>query len=132
EDRKKITPAVCAGYLAPYNSWANRIAIDRFVKDIPRNPHHPSYETLLRIEQGLSSLSDRPWLLVWGLRDWCFHEWYLNRFLDFLPQAEVHRLPNAGHLVVEDATQEVIHAIGEFLSRNPITVTTAPISNSHR
>ena len=48
ENHENMTPAVRAGYLAPYNSWSNRVAVDRFVKDIPRTPRHPSYETLLR------------------------------------------------------------------------------------
>jgi haloalkane dehalogenase len=80
-------------------------------------PRHPSYETLLRIEQGLPTLADRPWLLVWGLRDWCFHDWYLQRFLDFVPQAQVQRLPDAGHWLVEDAPREVIQTINQFLSK---------------
>lgn len=117
ENRENMTPAVRAGYLAPYNSWTNRVAIDRFVKDIPRTPRHPSYDTLLQIERGLASLADRPWLLLWGMRDWCFHEWYLRRFLEFVPTAEVVRLPDAGHWLVEDAPQEVIHTIDDFLSK---------------
>jgi haloalkane dehalogenase len=118
EKHEKMTPAVRAGYLAPYNSWSNRVAVDRFVKDIPRSVKHPSYKTLLRIESGLASLAGKPWLLVWGMRDWCFHEWYLRRFLDFIPQAAVERLPKAGHLVLEDETETVIMRIRDFLSQN--------------
>jgi len=114
---QQITRQIRAGYLAPYQSWRHRVAIDRFVKDIPRSSRHPSYSTLLGIEQNLGALADRPWLLIWGMRDWCFHEWYLNRFLDFIPEAEVCRLPDAGHLVTEDAPGEVIQAIDQFLSK---------------
>ena len=118
ENHENMTPAVRAGYLAPYRSWHNRVAIDRFVKDIPRTAGHPSYETLLRIENGLPTLADKPWLLLWGLRDWCFHEWYLKRFLEFVPQAEVHRFADAGHLLMEDKPAEVIQLIREFLSKH--------------
>jgi len=52
---ERLTPAVRAGYLAPYDSWAHRIAIDRFVRDIPMHPQHPSYATLLEIEDGLQN-----------------------------------------------------------------------------
>ncbi len=117
EKHGHMTPQVRAGYLAPYNSWANRVAVDRFVKDIPRTPRHPSYETLLRMEQQLPTLADRPWLLAWGMRDWCFHEWYLRRFLELIPHAEVRRLPDAGHWLVEDAPQTVVETIGEFLTK---------------
>src|SRR5262249_22426979 len=117
ERPERITPQVRAGYLAPYGSWHDRVAIDRFVRDIPRSPRHPSYSTLLNVEQNLPSLADRPWLLIWGMRDWCFDKWYLNRFLDFNPQAEVCRLPDAGHLLMEDAPDQVIRTIEQFLSR---------------
>ena len=36
--RKRLDPAVAAGYLAPYDSWANRRAVYGFVKDIPSWP----------------------------------------------------------------------------------------------
>ena len=89
-----------------------------FVHDIPNGPNHPTWHTLAAIQQGLPTFSDRPIALIWGMRDWCFHSWYLERFLDFIPQAEVVRLPDAGHWVVEDAPHEVIGAIDEFMSRN--------------
>jgi cis-3-alkyl-4-acyloxetan-2-one decarboxylase len=120
ERRENMTPSVRAGYLAPYDSWANRVAINRFVKDIPRTPQHPSYATLLQMEHDLPSLADRPWLLVWGMRDWCFHEWYLNRFLDFIPSAEIRKLPDAGHWLIEDQPQVVVQYIDEFLTKNSL------------
>jgi cis-3-alkyl-4-acyloxetan-2-one decarboxylase len=120
ENPDRITPAVRAGYLAPYDSWANRIAIDRFVKDIPLSPRHPSYAALVTIENGLQSLADRPWLLLWGMRDWCFHPWYLQRFQEIIPRAEVHQLASAGHLILEDEPEEAIAAIRSFVERHPI------------
>ena len=35
EHHDRMTPAVRAGLLAPYDSWQHRVAIDRFVNDIP-------------------------------------------------------------------------------------------------
>jgi cis-3-alkyl-4-acyloxetan-2-one decarboxylase len=128
EKHENMIPAVRAGYLAPYNSWANRVAVNRFVKDIPRTPRHPSYETLLQMEQRLPTLADRPWLLLWGMRDWCFHEWYLHRFLNFIPTAEVHRLPDAGHWLIEDAPNEVIERIDQFISQ---TTSIASLNTGH-
>ena len=40
--RKKLSPDVKAGLIAPYNSPANRIATLRFVQDIPLAPGDPS------------------------------------------------------------------------------------------
>ena len=40
----KMPADVRAGYLAPYDSWDHRIAIHRFVQDIPLRPGDRSYE----------------------------------------------------------------------------------------
>jgi haloalkane dehalogenase len=114
---ERLTPAARAGYLAPYDSWARRIAIERFVDDIPMRPRHPSYPTLLEIERGLPSLADLPTELIWGMKDWCFTPAFLERFLEFWPHAEVHRLANAGHWALEDETDTVIRLIEQFAAR---------------
>jgi cis-3-alkyl-4-acyloxetan-2-one decarboxylase len=116
EKRDRMTPAVRAGIAAPYDSWTNRIAIDHFVKDIPMSPSHPSYGTLTNIELGLPNLSGKPFQFIWGLRDWCFTPAFLDRFLELFPHAEVHRLPDAGHWVVEDAPERIVPLIQGFIA----------------
>lgn len=116
ERRERMTPAVRAGITAPYDSWANRVAIDRFVKDIPMEPGHPSYGTLREIEEGLPSLADRPFQFLWGMRDWCFTPHFLDRFLEFFPHAEVHRFADAGHWVVEDAHERIVPLVERFIA----------------
>lgn len=111
-----LSPAVRAGYMAPYDNYANRVAVCRFVQDIPLNPAHPSYQTLTEIEEALPRLADRPWKFIWGLRDFCFTEAFLDRFLEYVPQAEVCRLPEAGHYVTEDALEDVVAAFADFMS----------------
>ncbi len=120
EHHDRMTPAVKAGLLAPYDSWAHRQAIYRFVLDIPMSPRHPSYGTLLDIERGLPMLASAPFLFVWGMRDWCFTPQFLNRFLEFYPAAEVHRLEDAGHYVVEDAYERIVPIVESFLQRNAL------------
>jgi cis-3-alkyl-4-acyloxetan-2-one decarboxylase len=117
----RMTPAVRAGLLAPYDNWHNRQAIYRFVADIPMSSRHPSYAALVRIEEGLPALGGRPWLFVWGMRDWCFTPDFLDRFLQFFPQAEVHRLGAAGHYVVEDAHEQIVPILKSFLERHPLS-----------
>jgi haloalkane dehalogenase len=117
----RLDPAVAAGYLAPYDSWANRRGVYGFVKDIPSGPRHPTWQTLAKIESGLPMLADRPSLLVWGLRDWCFLPDCLARFEEVWPQAEAHRLADAGHWVVEDAPDEVLPYIQRFLLTTDLT-----------
>lgn len=116
---ERMTAAVRAGLLAPYDSWAHRIAIHRFVKDIPLSRRHPSYATLEAIENGLVTLRGRPMMLVWGMRDWCFTPHFLERFLEFFPEAEVHRLFDASHYVIEDAYEQIMPLVERFLTEHP-------------
>ncbi len=114
---ERLSPPVRRAYLAPYNNWKNRVAILRFVQDIPLSPKHPSYNTLLSIEQSLSQFQDHPILLIWGEQDWCFTTWFLEEFVKRFPRAEVCRIAEAGHYVVEDATEQVIERMLSFLKK---------------
>lgn len=103
------------GYTAPYGSWHDRVALHRFVQDIPLSPTHPSYDTLLGVERGLPQFRDRPALILWGERDWCFTPAFREEWQRQLPSAQVHVFPGAAHYVLEDARQEVLERLGEFL-----------------
>ena len=117
---QRMTGAVRAGVLAPYDRWSHRVGIMGFIRDIPFSRRHPTHATLQQLEQQLSSLSSRPVQLIWGMRDWCFPEACLDRLLAHFPQAEVHRLEDAGHWVVEDAHERIIPLMRDFLSRHPL------------
>jgi cis-3-alkyl-4-acyloxetan-2-one decarboxylase len=108
---------VATGYLAPYDSWTNRRAVYGFVHDIPSGPNHPTWRMLAEIERGLPQLADRPISLIWGMRDWCFRPDCLDRFVEAWPRAEVHRLADVGHWVVEDAPDESLAILQRFLDR---------------
>jgi haloalkane dehalogenase len=103
-------------YLWPYDSWANRVAVSAFVRDIPLRPSHPSWSTLQAVEQGLAHFQNHPSLVIWGGRDFCFNDHFLARWREILPQAEVVRLADAGHYVLEDARDEVVPRIKRFLA----------------
>jgi len=113
---ERLSAAARAGLLAPYDSWHNRTAIYEFVRDIPLKPSHRSYAVLKEIEEeGLKQFRHHPVCLIWGMRDWCFAPVFLERFIEFFPEAEVHRLEDAGHYVTEEAPDEVVRRIGAFL-----------------
>jgi cis-3-alkyl-4-acyloxetan-2-one decarboxylase len=116
----RMTAAVKAGYLAPYNSWGNRQAVHRFVQDIPLKPSHPSYQTLVDVENGLSQFSESPMLFIWGEQDWCFTPAFLDEFLERFPQAESLRIPDAGHYVFEDAPELILPRVEQFFVENPL------------
>jgi pimeloyl-ACP methyl ester carboxylesterase len=109
---------VAAGYLAPYNNWPSRRAVYGFVEDIPASAQHPTWQTLAEIERRLPIFADRPSLLIWGMRDWCFRPDCLDRFLAAWPNAEVHRLADVGHWVVEDAPEDAFSIVDCFLNKS--------------
>ena len=120
DKRERMTRPIRAGYLAPYDNWSSRVAVLRFVQDIPLEPSHPSYQALEEIESGLPQFRDTPMLLVWGERDWCFTTEFLREFEQRFPHAETFGLPDAGHYVFEDAHERIVPRVREFLSAHPI------------
>lgn len=104
-------------YLYPYGSHADRIAVNEFVRDIPLTPNARSYATLARIAADLPLLNKRPTLLCWGMRDFCFTPWFLDRWQEHFPAAEVHRFENAGHYLLEDVGEAIAPIVDRFLSR---------------
>jgi pimeloyl-ACP methyl ester carboxylesterase len=113
--KKPMAGKTRKAYLAPYNSWANRIAVLRFVQDIPLNPGDPAYELVSEVENNLSKFADRPILICWGEKDFVFDHHFLNEWIKRFPKAQVHRFSNAGHYVLEDAGEEIIPLVNKWL-----------------
>jgi cis-3-alkyl-4-acyloxetan-2-one decarboxylase len=114
--RQRLTPAVRAGYLAPYNSWRTRIALHRFVADIPMEPEHPTRAVLDAIDANLGVFRQHPMLILWGADDFCFTtRTFLPEWRRRFPQADVRVIPRAGHYVVEDAHEQIVPALLDFL-----------------
>ena len=118
--RKRLTQNVRAGYLAPYDTFENRIANLKFVQDIPMEQAVPSYSVIQYIERNLKQFDGYPILIIWGSEDFCFNVKFLNKWREIFPRAEVREVCNAGHLVVEDASDEIIPWIEGFLRKNNI------------
>ncbi len=115
KDRTRMTDKVKQGYLAPYNNYANRVANLRFVQDIPMRPDVPSYPIVKYIEGRLSLFRDRPIMIMWGKKDFCFDDYYLARWKNIYPEAIVHEIEDAGHYVVEDAYERIIPWMRNFI-----------------
>lgn len=107
--------AVKAGFLAPYGSWADRIAVQRFVEDIPLAESHPSYPTLAALGEALPRLAKLPIGLLWGEKDWCFTPKFREEFQRRLPGIEVQRLERAGHYLFEDDPEASLAWLARFL-----------------
>lgn len=114
--RSHIPSPVKKGYLLPYDNWRNRIALHRFVQEIPLEEHHPNQHLLAEIEQGLVRFRHHPMLIIWGGEDFCFTERHvLPQWRSRFPEARVRVFKNAGHLVVEDAHEQIVPLLMDFL-----------------
>ncbi len=120
KNRERMTNEVRAGYLAPYNNYANRIANLRFVQDIPMSPDEPSYCLVKEIEENLGQFASLPVMIAWGAKDFVFNHHFLKKWQEIYPNAEVHRVLDAGHYVVEDAYERILPWMKAFLLKNPI------------
>lgn len=103
------------GFLFPYNNWKNRVAVWRFVKDIPYEKSHPSFSLLKQTEHSLANYRETPILACWGMKDFCFHGGYLKEWQERLPHIITHELNQAGHYLLEDNLEECRSKIEPFL-----------------
>jgi haloalkane dehalogenase len=118
--RKKLSKDVRKAYTAPYNSWKNRIAILKFVQDIPLSPNDGSYPLARFVDDNLHIFSGLPLLICWGERDFVFDQTFLDEWQRRFPEATVHRYPDAGHYVLEDAAADIIPRIQDFLKKHAL------------
>jgi acyl-CoA synthetase (AMP-forming)/AMP-acid ligase II/pimeloyl-ACP methyl ester carboxylesterase len=113
------------GYLQPYRTRAGRRAIWGFVQDIPFSPSHPTAPLMDDMVARLPALADKPVKIIWGMKDPCFHQGILRQVAARFPQADVVRVPDASHLVLEDAPGRSIAAVREFLGPAPVVAPAA-------
>ena len=111
-----MPPEVRRAYLAPYDSWKHRIAVLRFVQDIPLRPGDRGYDLVTEVENGLNRFADIPMLICWGGKDFVFDHHFLEEWVRRFPDAELHLFPAAGHYVLEDAHDEIIPLVEQFLT----------------
>ncbi len=111
----RLSPAAREGLLAPYDTPKHRIAIDRFVQDIPLSPNHPTWSVLEKLEQDLANLRQLPIQFIWGMRDWCFRPECMERLQVAFPDATRLELHDVGHYVMEEASPEVVTELKRFV-----------------
>ncbi len=117
---KGLSKDVKAGLIAPYNCWKNRIATLKFVQDIHLTENNPSYRVIKKVDNNLKLFLNIPILICWGEHDFVFDSDYLDEWIRRFPGAEVHRFAEAGHYVLEDASEKIIPLVDRFLRRHPL------------
>jgi len=118
--RHPMPRALRDAYVAPYDSWANRIATLRFVQDIPLGPGDRGYDIVAETADKLGLFADLPMMIAWGLKDFVFDRHFLDEWTRRFPKAEVHRFEDCGHYILEDAGGEIIPLVRSFLAAHPI------------
>jgi pimeloyl-ACP methyl ester carboxylesterase len=112
---KGLTESTKKGLLFPYDNWKNRIAIWKFVRDIPHEKNHPSKAVLEKTSQQLANFTGTPSMACWGMKDFCFHGGFLNEWKKRWPNLDVHRLEDLGHYLLEDSFEDVRSKVEPFL-----------------
>ncbi|MEW6992673.1 alpha/beta fold hydrolase [Colwelliaceae bacterium MEBiC 14330] len=118
--RKPMAKEIRQAYVAPFNSWKNRISTLRFIQDIPLKPGDRNYQLVSDIANDLEKFKTLPILICWGLKDFVFDKHFLNEWQERFPAAKVHAFADCGHYILEDASDEVVPLIGDFLKANDI------------
>ncbi|MCH7870649.1 MAG: alpha/beta fold hydrolase [Planctomycetes bacterium] len=125
-----LSADVREAYVAPYDSWRNRIATLRFVQDIPLAAGDASYELVKWVDDNLHRLRGAAMLILWGERDFVFDLQFFNEWVRRFPAAETHHYADAGHFVLEDESADVIKRIRAFLAKHALTPTCGPVAGA--
>jgi len=111
---KELPKEIKSGFLFPYDNWNSRIAIWRFVRDIPLSKSHPTYSNLLTTERLLPKLKNIPKIACWGMKDFCFHSGFLSEWEKIFPNLRVNKIESAGHYLLEDEFEKCEGIIKQF------------------
>ncbi len=107
-------------YRAPHPDRRSRTPMLVFPREIPMTADHPVAKLVNSTTAKLKSqLADKPVGICWGMKDVLFGEQVLDQWQQLFPHAQVHRIPDAGHFLPEDAPQQVLHRLTDFLSPPP-------------
>lgn len=118
--RNPMNKELREAYCSPYDSWQHRVATLRFVQDIPLQPGDSGYDLVSEVEQGLARFAELPICVCWGELDFVFDHHFLDAWKQHFPAAEIHSFADCGHYILEDAADEVIPIIRNFLTAHPL------------
>lgn len=116
--RKAMAKDIRAAYVMPFNSWKNRISTLRFVQDIPISPSDKNYQLVADIDKSLANFQKVPTIICWGLQDFVFDKHFLDLWKEKMPHAQINEFTDCGHYILEDAGEQVIPLIEQFMTNN--------------
>jgi len=114
--RERLTPTVMAAYRAPFPTPPSRRALLCWSRDIAVAETDPSYPEMKRIEERLALFAQIPILLVWGMQDPVLSSPVLRWWQTRYPEAVTREIEDAGHFLQEDAPEQTVGWIEQFLA----------------
>ncbi|MCA9243699.1 MAG: alpha/beta fold hydrolase [Phycisphaerales bacterium] len=123
--KRALSREVRRAFVAPYDSWNNRIATLRFVQDIPLKPTDPAWACASAVDRDMTTFTNRPAMILWGRHDFVFDNDFLAEWRRRWPQAETHVFEDAGHYALEDAHERILPLMGAFLEKTPTALSKA-------
>jgi haloalkane dehalogenase len=109
---------VLAAYDAPFPDAASKAGVVAFPEHVPAEPEHPNAPAMTRVREAMARW-EKPALVLFGDSDPIFPPAAAERIAALIPGAGPAELvENAGHMVQEDAGEEVGARIARFVSES--------------
>lgn len=108
-DKKNLTKAVHRHYINPFTDKDSRYSLLYLARALKG-----SSDWYTEQWQQIEKLSDKDWLILWGMEDEFFPPEYIQRWKSKLPAAHIKKLA-CGHFVQEEETREAIRMVSNFM-----------------
>jgi haloalkane dehalogenase len=106
---RTLRPEEMQAYRGPFHSPSSRRPVEILPREILASRSY-----LAEVEAGLSRLSGKPALIIWGARDLAFQERHRLRFERLFPHHRTVFLAKARHYIQEDEPERVSAEIRRF------------------
>jgi len=118
-NKERITDTMIEAYETPFPSEKYYIGAFAWPKDIPVGKSHPSASIMNFVRNNLERLKEKKKILIWGGKDPIFPEKLIHWWNQIYPGIETYKINNASHFLQEDAAEQIIDIIKQFLDKNP-------------
>ncbi|MEM3087246.1 MAG: alpha/beta fold hydrolase [Halobacteria archaeon] len=116
---KQRVKEVMDAYRAPFPTPESRAGVLAFPRLIPMASGEEAWPVIVKVDDSLGKIADRPALILWGGRDLVFPVSVAERFQERLPSAKKVVFPEAGHFLQEDVPEGIAKEMVAFLRSTP-------------
>jgi haloalkane dehalogenase len=114
-DKTKLTPALHQHYLKVFPDHESRHALLAYARSFT-----DSSRWFNSLWQARERIKETPALILWGMKDTAFREKELKRLESVFTHATTVRLEQVGHFVQDEAGEEILPIIKDFLADTTI------------